>query len=91
MENMKKALNLNTKMEEQAAEREKRGKSQTGTVRRVAGKTNASGKTKLISAKVSPEQWALFTQINKARGSSNNSALNVLIAEFIKENKEYLD
>lgn len=89
MKSMKTSLNL--EMEEKAAEREQRGKSQSGTVRRVAGKTNSSGKTKLISAKVSPEQWALFTRINKARGSSNNSALNVLIAEFIKDNQEYLD
>lgn len=48
-------------------------------------------KDKQVSAKVNPYSWELFTRINKAQGLSNNSALNMIINKYIRENKGILD
>ena len=50
-----------------------------------------SGKDKQISAKVNEKVYGLFTQINKAQGISNNSALNMIINRYVRENKGILD
>lgn len=42
-------------------------------------------KNKMISASVNVENYEAFTRINKSKGMSNNSALNMLIADYIKE------
>lgn len=34
--------------------------------------------------------YGLFTQINKAQGISNNSALNMIISRYVRENKGIL-
>lgn len=53
---------------------------------------NADGsKDKQISAKVNERVYGLFTQINRAQGISNNSALNMLISRYVRENKGILD
>ena len=44
-----------------------------------------------ISATVDPEKYALFTQINKVRGLTNNGALNLMIAEYILEHENLLE
>lgn len=44
-------------------------------------------KNKMISASVNVENYLEFTRINKAKGMSNNSALNMLIADYIANNK----
>ena len=49
---------------------------------------NKVPKNKMISASVTAENYANFTKINKARGMSNNSALNMLIADYINKNQE---
>ncbi len=51
----------------------------------------SNGKNKMISAKVNDQLYAQFTEINKAYGISNNSALNMLIATYVKEKKDILD
>lgn len=48
-------------------------------------------KDKQISAKVNGNVYAMFAQINKAQGISNNSALNMIIAKYVRENKCILD
>lgn len=48
-------------------------------------------KDKQISAKVNGNVYAMFSQINKAQGISNNSALNMIIAKYVRENKCILD
>lgn len=48
-------------------------------------------KDKQISAKVNGSVYATFSAINKAQGISNNSALNMLITKYIRENKDILD
>ena len=51
----------------------------------------SSGKNKMISAKVNDMTYQQFTKINQARGASNNSILNMLIADYVAANKGYLD
>lgn len=48
-------------------------------------------KDKQISAKVNMKMYNVFTMINKAQGMSNNSALNMLIAKYVRENRVILD
>lgn len=48
-------------------------------------------KDKQISAKVNMKMYNAFTTINKAQGISNNSALNMLIAKYVRENRVILD
>lgn len=48
-------------------------------------------KEKQISAKVIPETYALFTQINQSLGMSNNSVLNKLMSDYVRENKRLLE
>jgi len=52
---------------------------------------NSSQKDKQISAKVNDETYKMFTQINKAQGLSNNSALNMIINKYVRENKGLLE
>lgn len=46
-----------------------------------------SGANRMISASVNIENYEEFTRINKAKGMSNNSALNMLIADYVSKNK----
>ncbi len=48
-------------------------------------------KDKQISAKVNGNVYAMFSAINKAQGLSNNSALNMIITKYVRENKGILD
>ena len=52
--------------------------------------SNDGEKDKQISAKVNNKTWENFTKINKAQGLSNNSALNMLINIYVRENKGIL-
>lgn len=47
-------------------------------------------KDKVITAKVYPETWELFTLINKEQGMSNNSVINMLVSEYVRNNKDIL-
>lgn len=60
----------------------------THPVKKIASST---GKNKMISAKVNDQLYSTFTEINKAYGISNNSALNMLIATYVKEKKDILE
>lgn len=53
--------------------------------------TDDGSKNKQISAKVNGNIYEAFTMINRLQGLSNNSALNMLIAKYVRENKEILD
>lgn len=53
--------------------------------------SNDGMKDKQISAKVNEKSWENFTKINKAQGLSNNSALNMIINKYIRENKGIID
>lgn len=60
------------------------------TVNRVASLNNGS-KDKQISAKVNEAIYKQFTDINKAMGLSNNSAINMIINKYVRENKGILE
>lgn len=94
----KKKKSLLDKMEEEknleeAQKKEEATKNVTTTGRKtsVLDIADNSGKDKQISAKVNEKVYRLFTQINKAQGISNNSALNMIISRYVRENKGILD
>ncbi len=52
---------------------------------------DSSSKDKQISAKVNEKIYKAFTDINRAQGLSNNSALNMLISKYVRENNDILE
>lgn len=48
-------------------------------------------KDKVITAKVYPETWEEFTAINRAQGMTNNSVINMLISEYVRNKKVILN
>ena len=52
---------------------------------------NDGEKNKQISAKVNDKLYKAFTQINKIQGLSNNSAMNMLMIKYVRENREILE
>jgi uncharacterized membrane protein len=76
-----------------AQEKEKKASAieKKRTVRSDSIMKKSSGKNKMISAKVNDVTYQRFSKINQARGASNNSILNMLIADYVAANKEYLD
>lgn len=57
----------------------------------IAQQQQAGAKDKLISVKVNSAMYKTFTDVCRARGLSNNSAINMLLSAFIKDNETYLD
>lgn len=53
--------------------------------------SDTASKDKQISAKVNETMYQRFTQINKAQGLSNNSALNMIINRYVRENMGLLE
>nr|DAJ96116.1 MAG TPA: antitoxin [Caudoviricetes sp.] len=78
-------------LQEIKEEQEKETSSATrkAPVEQIISKDGA--KDKQISAKVNMKMYSAFTTINKAQGISNNSALNMLIAKYVRENRVILD
>ena len=94
----KKKKSLLDKMEEeknleeaQKVEEASKVAATTGRKTSVLDIADNSGKDKQISAKVNEKVYGLFTQINKAQGISNNSALNRIISRYVREYKGILD
>lgn len=52
--------------------------------------TTDGSKDKQISAKINSVTYAMFTEINKKQGLSNNSAINMLINRYIRENEDII-
>lgn len=81
--------------EEQNEEREQQERKESNSVvnkspvSQIVSKDGA--KDKQISAKVNMKIYNAFTKINKLQGISNNSALNMLITKYVRENKDILD
>lgn len=94
----KKRKSLLDKMEEEKHLEEAQKEEETSKLSATTGRKTSvldiadnSGKDKQISAKVNEKVYGLFTQINKAQGISNNSALNMIISRYVRENKGILD
>ena len=53
--------------------------------------TSKAGKDKGFSGKINSELWDKFSRINQANGVSNNSAINLLIANFVRDHRNILE
>lgn len=60
------------------------------TNEKTAKSTSLPKKDKVVTAKVYPETWADFTAINRAQGMTNNSVINMLISNYVRDKKEIL-
>ena len=72
-----------------AEEREERIRPGSGTLKKLS-RLESEYKTQVITAKVYPEIWTAFKRINRTRGMSNNSVINMLITGYIRENQNLL-
>lgn len=77
-------------LEERAAERESRRKiAENVTIDNLMRKPG--GKDKAISARVNGTTYMNFKKICEARGLTSNACLNMLITDFVRENKKILE
>lgn len=77
-----------------AAERKKRtesAKKDNKTVDFFTREHGAGGKNKSISARVNEDTYRDFKIICKGKGITPNACINMLISEFVHENKSYLE
>lgn len=91
----KKTRLIDTLQEEELQEvKEEQEKENSNIIKKAAVERIISrdgAKDKQISAKVNMKIYSAFTTINKLQGISNNSALNMLITKYVRENKEILE
>ena len=91
----RKSRLIDTLQEEELQEIKEEQEKETSSVVRKAPVdqiiSKDGAKDKQISAKVNMKMYNAFTTINKAQGISNNSALNMLIAKYVRENRVILD
>ena len=91
---MAKTRLIDTLQEEELQEMKEQQKETASVVKKAPVEKIISkdgAKDKQISAKVNMKMYNAFTTINKAQGVSNNSALNMLIAKYVRENRFILD
>lgn len=60
-------------------------------VTELAGDERDDKRSKTLSLRVYADIHDAFTKINRRRGMSTNSVLNMLITQYIRENKDILD
>lgn len=77
---------------EKAAERDIRKQetvhTENGTIEKLT--TRPKSKDKAISARVNGTTYTNFKKICDARGLSSNACLNMLITDFVRENKHII-
>ncbi len=84
-----------TSLEEKAAEREARrneivnNENENTTIDNLLKKP--TGKDKAISARVNSSTYTKFKKICAERGLTSNACLNMLITDFVRENKAILE
>ena len=91
---MAKTRLIDTLQEEELQEMKEEQKETASVVKKAPVEKIISkdgAKDKQISAKVNMKMYNAFTTINKAQWVSNNSALNMLIAKYVRENRFILD
>ncbi len=77
-------------LEEKVAEREAREKNtENVTIENLMKKPRR--KDKSISARVNGTTYMNFKKICEARGISSNACLNMLITDFVRENKSIIE
>ena len=60
-------------------------------VTELAGDERSDKRSKTLSWRVYNDIHDAFTRINRRRGMSTNSVLNMLITQYIRENKDILE
>lgn len=83
-------------LRDQIREREaatKTEKKEPTVVKMAGGKKKEAKETKnaQMSVKLYEDTYNAFCKINRARGMSNNSVVNMLIAQYVKDNKDLMD
>ena len=81
-------------LEVKAAERKKRtekAKKDNQTIDFFTREHGSGGKNRAISARVNDDTYQDFKIICKGKGITPNACLNMLISEFVHENKSYLE
>lgn len=81
-------------LREKAAERRKRTESvkrDNQTIEFFTREHGSGGKNKSISARVNSDTYQDFKTVCKGKGITPNACINMLISEFVHENKSYLD
>lgn len=85
--------NIGKSLEERAAEREARRQEtvhiDNTTIKNMVKKPN--GKDRAISARVNGTTYTNFKKICEARGITSNACLNMLITDYVRENKGVID
>lgn len=87
----RKLLDTVQKMEAQEAEQaaEKKDSDVKKPIEKIISREGQ--KDKQISAKINMQVFNAFTKINRTQGLSNNSAINMIITKYVRENKSLLD
>jgi antitoxin component of RelBE/YafQ-DinJ toxin-antitoxin module len=69
-------------------EEQKTPKAEKKAVKKIA-KNNV--KDKVVSAKFNSDTYKQFSEINTKMGITNNSALNMILAQYVKEHSDWLE
>lgn len=94
-EREKKTPQKKKSLREQIEEREERA-AETAPARKpivtqIAGDERNDKRSKTLSLRVYTDIHDAFTKINRRRGMSTNSVLNMLITQYIRDNRDILD
>lgn len=88
MGDMKKK-SLASKIHEREQRKDETVHTENKTIEKISGRSY--GKNKAISARVNETTYDNFKKICEKRGISFNSCINMLISDFVIENKDILD
>ena len=89
MGEIKKKESTADKIAARAARKQDTVHSENETIEKFSN--NPRAKDKQISARVNGTTYAKFRKICDARGLTSNACLNMLITDFVRENKDILD
>lgn len=85
-----KRKSVNDKIAEREQRRRETVHTENSTIDRLASK-KVGGKDHAISARVNGEVWQNFRRICAQRGLSANACLSMLVADYVRENKNLID
>ena len=84
-----KKKGLASKIYEREQRREETVHTENKTIDKISG--HPCGKNKAISVRINELTYENFKKICEKRGLSSNSCINMLISDFVIENKDILD
>ncbi len=89
MGDMAKKKTTAEKIAEREAKKREIVHSENETISKISARPKS--KDKAISARVNGTTYLQFKQICEARGLSSNACLNMLITDFVRENKSIIE